>query len=298
MSVTSLIDLPGERVRLRTTTEFDRSALVAIRATEEVRRHWRGEDLESEFDRALDHDGVVRLTIEDDGGEIIGLIQFAEEEDPDYRHASLDIYIDPAVHRRGHASDAIRTLVGYLFDTRGHHRLTIDPSASNAAAIGCYASVGFVPIGVMRRYERQPDGAWTDGLLMELVVGDPKKVEDDAVETVRQAEVHLLDSEVRGDRRALEALLHPDFVEFGSSGRVWTRHEIIEELAISPDPGPLVVTEMEVRRVAADCIVVTYRTEPTEPSEPCEHRAVRSSWWVLTDLGWQVRFHQGTVTAI
>lgn len=165
-------DLVGRLVRLRTTTAADKTALLAIRATDEVRRWWRGEDLDAEFDDDLDDEDVARLTIETPDGVIVGLIQFAEEDDPDYHHAGLDIYVDPAHHRRGFASDAIRTLVGHLIEERGHHRLTIDPSVENEAAIACYAGVGFEPVGVMRSYERRPDGTWGDGLLMEFVVKD------------------------------------------------------------------------------------------------------------------------------
>lgn len=165
------IELVGDRVRLRSTVEADGPALIAIRASEEVRRRWRGDDLEAEFADDLEDDETTRLTIEVDG-RIIGLIQFAEADDADYRHASIDIYVDPSVHRRGHASDAIRTLADHLFDDRGHHRLTIDPAADNAAAIACYRSVGFSDVGVMRGYERQPHGTWVDGLLMEMLESD------------------------------------------------------------------------------------------------------------------------------
>jgi aminoglycoside 6'-N-acetyltransferase len=169
------LDLRGERVRLRSTTAGDRSALVAIRSTAEVRRRWRGDDLEAEFDQDLLDDDVERLTIEDLTGRIIGLIQFSEEHDPDYRSASVDVYIDPAVHRRGFAGDAILTVVDHLFEQRGHHRITIDPAADNEAAIACYSKVGFRPVGVMRSYERRSDGTWADGLLMELLAGDPRR---------------------------------------------------------------------------------------------------------------------------
>ncbi|MGB3734774.1 MAG: GNAT family protein [Ilumatobacter sp.] len=165
------IDLAGERVRLRSTVADDGPALIAIRKTDEVRRRWRGDDFEAEFARDLDDGDTFRLTIET-AGRIIGMVQFAEELDPEYRHASIDIYIDPADHRRGYATDAIATLVDHLFDERGHHRLTIDPAADNTAAIDCYASIGFVPVGVMRSYERRADGSWSDGLLMEMLDRD------------------------------------------------------------------------------------------------------------------------------
>ncbi len=164
--------LHGSNVRLRPTRSDDRDALVAIRSTPEVRRRWRGDDLDAEFDEDLADPDVVRLTIEDGNGAIVGLIQFDEEDDPEYRHASIDIYVDPAMHRRGIATDAIRAVVAHLIDDRDHHRLTIDPVADNEPAIRCYAQVGFRPVGVTRQYERQADGSWADGLLMELIADD------------------------------------------------------------------------------------------------------------------------------
>lgn len=164
--------LVGSQVRLRPTRSDDRQVLVAIRSTPEVRRRWRGDDLDAEFDDDLADADVVRLTIEDGDGTIVGLIQFAEESEPDYRHASIDIFVDPTMHRRGIATDAIRTVIDHLIVDCRHHRLTIDPAADNEPAIRCYSQVGFRPVGVLRQYERQTDGTWADGLLMELLADD------------------------------------------------------------------------------------------------------------------------------
>ena len=60
------------------------------------------------------------------------------------------------MHGRGLGSDAVRTLARHLFAEHRHHRLVIDPAADNTAAIGCYAKVGFRPVGVMRRYSGIP----------------------------------------------------------------------------------------------------------------------------------------------
>ena len=107
-------------------------------------------------------------TIEVDGV-VAGSIQTAEEEEPDYHHAALDLFLGPGHQGRGLGTDAIRAVARWLFEDREHHRLTIDPSAANERAIRAYASVGFRPVGVMRAYERGPDGSFHDGLLMDLL---------------------------------------------------------------------------------------------------------------------------------
>lgn len=164
--------LIGERVRLREMTLDDLDETVRIRSTPEVSARWMSADVAADVRQALLQDGLHYLVIEDGRGTMVGGIQWEAEADPDYRHASIDIYLDPAVHGRGLCIDAVRTLARHLFEDIGHHRLTIDPAADNQAAIGCYSRVGFRPVGVMRRYELGPDGTFHDGLLMELLAED------------------------------------------------------------------------------------------------------------------------------
>ncbi|MEV6327765.1 GNAT family protein [Streptomyces sp. NPDC051909] len=161
--------LQGALVVLRPTATGDIRALAAIRDTPEVRARWQGgEDLEAEIAADLqDPDSHAFTVLHQE--RIIGMIQWYSEEDPDYRHAGIDVFLDPAVHDGGLGTDAVRTLARHLVDDRGYHRLVIDPAADNAAAIRCYTKVGFRPVGVMRRYERGPDGTWHDGLLMDLL---------------------------------------------------------------------------------------------------------------------------------
>jgi aminoglycoside 6'-N-acetyltransferase len=164
-------ELRGDAVTLRTATAGDIERLVAIRRTPEVYDRWGGEDLEADVREALTTPELHLLAIENTTG-VIGAIQWEAEEDPKYRHASIDIYLHPSVHGRGLGADAVRTLARHLFEDVGHHRLVIDPAADNAAAIACYAKVGFRTVGVMRRYELGSDGTWHDGLLMELMADE------------------------------------------------------------------------------------------------------------------------------
>ena len=133
-------------VRLRVTNESDRDALIAIRRTPEVLARWRDGDLDDEFSKDLNDEETTQFTILDvDTAEVLGLVQFYEEEEPDYRHGAIDVFVSPAHHRQGIATAALSLVIQHAFETLGHHRITIDPSADNAAAIGCYAGLGFKP---------------------------------------------------------------------------------------------------------------------------------------------------------
>ena len=63
----------------------------------------------------------------------------------------------------------MRLAIDHMIEAHGHHRFTIDPSAANERPIRTYSALGFKPVGLMRRYERAPDGTWRDGLLMDLL---------------------------------------------------------------------------------------------------------------------------------
>jgi aminoglycoside 6'-N-acetyltransferase len=164
--------LAGASTVLRPAEGTDVPRLAEIRATPEVRAWWRGgADLAAEIASDLADPDTHTLVIEH-GDRVVGAIQWSAEEEPDYRHASIDIYVDPAVHGRGVGTDAVRTLARHLIFDRGYHRLVIDPAVDNAAAIRAYSKVGFRPVGVMRRYERGSDGTWHDGLLMDLLADE------------------------------------------------------------------------------------------------------------------------------
>jgi aminoglycoside 6'-N-acetyltransferase len=154
---------------IRPLEERDAAELRRIHALPEVARWW-GDPPEG-FPLHDDPE-TTRQTIELDGS-VIGLIDFFEEQTPRYRHATIDLFLDPAFHGRGLGTDAVRRVVRQLVDERRHHRITIDPAASNAVAIRAYEKAGFKPVGVMRGYERDNDGeGWHDALLMELIAGE------------------------------------------------------------------------------------------------------------------------------
>src|SRR5919106_5641577 len=131
--------LQGGMVTLRPATKDDIPELARIRRTPEVHRHWRGgDDMVAEVEKDFDEPDSIPFVIELES-RVVGWIQYESEEEPDYRHASIDIYVDPAVHGRGIGTDALRTLARHLISDHGHHRLVIDPAADNAVAIRSYS---------------------------------------------------------------------------------------------------------------------------------------------------------------
>ena len=104
---------------------------------------------------------------------------------------------------------------------------------------------------------------------------------------VVDGELALLRPDVRRDSQRVVALLHPDFQEFGASGRVWDRASIVS--VTSGTDAPIQATDLRTRELGADAVLVTYR------SRAAGREALRSSIWLRDpDAGWLLLFHQGT----
>ena len=163
--------LQGESVRLRPLEPGDVERLAEIGAEPEVARWWGEIAEEHLLDKAEGRDDATAFAIEHEG-EVIGLAQFSEPGENEFKHATIDLFLTSSRHGRGLGRDAVRTLARWLVDERGHHRLTIDPALANEAAIRSYEAVGFNRVGVLRRYWRDPDGVWQDGLLLDLLADE------------------------------------------------------------------------------------------------------------------------------
>ncbi|WP_425836918.1 aminoglycoside 6'-N-acetyltransferase [Streptomyces fractus] len=152
------MELNGDKVLLRPVADGDDKVLARIVSEPEVAAWWSPPD---------DYEGMLVVLFE---GEIVGAIQFDEEDDPEFRRAGIDVFLTARQHGKGLGADAVRTLARWLVRERGHHRLTIDPAAANTVAIRSYGKVGFKPVGIMRAYWRNHrTGVWEDGLLMDLL---------------------------------------------------------------------------------------------------------------------------------
>jgi hypothetical protein len=113
---------------------------------------------------------------------------------------------------------------------------------------------------------------------------------DDELRDVLRLELALLEPGHRSNPDQMRSGLHPDFVEYGSSGRVWDRTSVAT--AAVDTAVPFEVADVRARRLGPDAVLLTYRTTAGGRS------ALRSSTWIR-DVGgpWLLLFHQGTPQA-
>ncbi|MGC2619693.1 MAG: DUF4440 domain-containing protein [Acidobacteriaceae bacterium] len=114
-----------------------------------------------------------------------------------------------------------------------------------------------------------------------------------AADEVIALELRLLEPEFRRDRASVAALLGDDFVEFGSSGHVFDKAQILD-LVTNEASQRAAATDFAARFLAPDVCLVTYRSFRADEPPPTGGTVLRSSLWVRRDGRWQVVFHQGT----
>ena len=159
-------ELRGERMVLRPTGPEHVERLRAIRQKPEVMARWG--TVEDDFPLG-DEPTATRFTIFV-GDEAAGMLQYTEENEPDYRSAEIDIFLDPGFHNRGLGPDAMKTVIRHLMEDRGHHRVILSVDADNAQAIRAYEKTGFRRVGLMHLSGRVPGTTeWKDEYLMERV---------------------------------------------------------------------------------------------------------------------------------
>ncbi|AWB87366.1 DUF4440 domain-containing protein [Mycetocola zhujimingii] len=113
----------------------------------------------------------------------------------------------------------------------------------------------------------------------------------DTYSAIRDAELALLSPAVRGDADRLRALLHPEFVEIGRSGRRWTREEILGALVNEESSETPPVDDWQFTDLADGLTLVTYLIRGDERDSR------HSSLWDTSTGAPVMRFHQGTVVA-
>jgi hypothetical protein len=121
-----------------------------------------------------------------------------------------------------------------------------------------------------------------------------KQPEQDALrDELKALELSLMDPAMRGNPDAVGALLAPEFVEFGASGRVFDRAAIVAALAAEGTRVARKLSRFTLRELGPDAALVTCRVKRADGIE-----TLRSSVWQRRDGCWQMVFHQGTQAAV
>jgi len=114
---------------------------------------------------------------------------------------------------------------------------------------------------------------------------------------LRQLEERLLQPDVRRSATDVAELLADEFIEFGSSGRIFTKQQIIEILR-QETPTQLTLKEFRATTLAQGVVLVTYRAIRHGVSEGQAVYLLRSSIWKRREEQWQMIFHQGTLSKV
>lgn len=119
---------------------------------------------------------------------------------------------------------------------------------------------------------------------------------DDLLEQLRNLEVELHQPSVRSNVKRLDTLLHESFAEFGRSGGSYCKADILRELPMETSPRAVWSQDFSAAQVANDVALLTYKSAHLDENGEFSRHTLRSSLWLRTKHGWQMRFHQGTPT--
>jgi RimJ/RimL family protein N-acetyltransferase len=169
--------LRGDRVELRALEDGDVPALFGIFGDPEVMRYWSTPPFAS-VKEALDLLAGIRAGFHDRRffqwgvqeiatGELVGTCTLFYLI-PAHRRAEIGYALARPRWGSGLGSDAVRTLVGFAFDTLGLHRLEADVDPRNARSLRLLERQGFRREGLLRdRY--QVSGEIQDAVLLGLL---------------------------------------------------------------------------------------------------------------------------------
>jgi GNAT superfamily N-acetyltransferase len=225
--------------------------------------------LESRMERWLAGDYRAAVVVDD--GQPVGYALFRPSE---VGVTLRQFFIRREQRRRGLGRAAIAEMRKTLWP-RGT-QMEVEVLSGNSGGLAFWRSVGFSDYSVALR--------------------DPQTEDTDRADIgarIRSLELQLLEPTVRASREALDRLLADDFVEFGSSGRIFDKAQILSELPTQP-PLDHTLRDFRVAYHGATEILVTYRITLRDPTVRHGRESLRCSLWRRDDSGWRIVFHQGT----
>ena len=109
-----------------------------------------------------------------------------------------------------------------------------------------------------------------------------------------ELEEKLLNPEIRKSVKEIDELLADEFIEFGSTGKIYNKQQVIESLT-NELPAERNIFDFNVVLLSVDTALAMYKVISKNPQTNEIKDSLRSSIWKKYDGSWKMLFHQGTI---
>jgi hypothetical protein len=116
---------------------------------------------------------------------------------------------------------------------------------------------------------------------------------DNLEEIIFELENKLQQPDVRKSVEQLEELISDDLIEFGSSGKIYTKKDVLNNLPVSPEI-KFIMTDFKIKILNSGIIQSLFKTEKINQQTGITTYSLRSSLWRNEKGKWKMLFHQGT----
>jgi hypothetical protein len=111
---------------------------------------------------------------------------------------------------------------------------------------------------------------------------------------IYELETYLIKPEIRSSVETLNNLLADDFREFGSSGLIYNKQDILNRLPAETNKTEYIVSNFEIKILSEDVVMTNFKTEKAI-NDTEKFSSLRTSLWKKEKGEWKMFFHQGTL---
>jgi GNAT superfamily N-acetyltransferase len=194
-------------------------------------------------------------------------------------------------HRRQGVGRALLASLETRFAAEGHEAFYSSSQANEPEPQAWHRHMGFLQCGAIAGVNPGNVGE----VFFRKALGAVPSNDSDLETRIRALELRLLDPEVRSSAEEMTRLLADDFLEFGASGRMFDKALIVGSVS-REEPVEFSVADFEVRLLAPEIALATYRLCSRTLAGESRRFSLRSSLWIRAGDRWLLRFHQGTLT--
>ncbi len=120
---------------------------------------------------------------------------------------------------------------------------------------------------------------------------------ENVLSTIKALEIELHQFSSRKNVSLVNSLIHESFMEFGRSGRIYCKSDIIESLRLEKDDILIWSQDFTLQNMVANMVLLTYKSAHVMECGKLHRFSLRSSLWLKVKDKWMINFHQGTETS-